>query len=164
MKKTTNRREFLSKGATVFMACGVLGLCPQLKGMGFLLGDKDIPDPKKLEYCGYQCPPDCPLYVATIENNEENKKEAYEMWKIKERYNLDFDPEQVFCYQCKNEGQPEGVVVKNCQVRKCVIEKGYECCIECKELPACDKELWKQFPEFHKAVIEMQHKYMEAKT
>ena len=28
-------------------------------------------------------------------------------------------------------------------MRKCATVKGYDCCIECKELSACDKELWK---------------------
>ncbi len=164
MKKTTSRREFISNSTTVLLACGAIGMCPHLKAMSGLLKDDDVPDPEKLEYCGYSCPPDCPLYQATIENDNEKKKEAYTNWKIKERYNIDFDPEQVFCYGCKNKDKPAGVVVQNCSVRKCVIEKGFDCCIECNELTECKQELWQRFPEFHKAVIDMQKKYLEAKA
>lgn len=163
MKKTHTRREFLNKSTTVFFACGAISMCPRLSAMSHLYDD-DIPDPKKLEYCGYSCPPDCPLYLATIENNVEKKKEAYTNWEIKERYNLEFDPEQMFCYRCKNDEKPAGLVVKNCPVRKCVIEKGFECCIECPELAQCSQSLWQTYPEFHKAVIEMQQKYLTSKA
>ena len=84
------------------------------------------------------------------------------MWKIKERYGLDFEEEKVFCYGCKNEEKPLGIAVKNCPVRSCTIEKGFDCCIECKELQTCELELWKMYPDFHNKVIEMQKKYNEA--
>jgi len=164
MKKASTRREFISKSSQLFLACGAIGMCPGLRAMGNLVINDDVPDPKKLEYCGYTCPSDCPMYVATIENDTAKKKEAYDNWKIKERYNLDFDPDQIFCYKCKSEGKPVGVVVQDCTVRKCVIEKGFDCCIECQELKECPKELWQKYPDFHKAVIDMQQKYIEAKA
>ena len=162
MKKTTSRREFLNKGTQLFLACGAIGMCPNLNAMSSFTGNDDVPDPKKLEYCGYSCPPDCPLYIATLENDTEKKKETYKDWKIKEKYNIEFDPEQMFCYKCKSEGKPAGVVVQNGPVRKCVIEKEHECCIECDELTECKKELWQTYPDFHKAIIDMQKKYREA--
>lgn len=164
MKKSSSRREFISKSSRLFMACGAIGMCPGLKAMSGLWQENEIPDPKKLEYCGYTCPPDCPVYLATLENDTEKKKEAYENWKIKERYNVEFDPDTMFCYQCKNDGKPEGVITQNCPVRKCVIEKGYDCCIECQELTECKQPLWESFPDFHKAVIDMQKKYLETEA
>jgi hypothetical protein len=164
MKKTHSRREFLQRGTTTFLACGVMSMCPRLTAMGNMFRGDDVPDPKKLEYCGYSCPSDCPLYAATIENNLEGKKEAYKNWNIKERYNLEFDPDQIFCYKCKNDEKPAGPVVANCTVRKCVIDKGLDCCIECSELPACSQTLWETFPDFHKAVIDLQKRYMAAKV
>jgi len=164
MKNKSNRREFLKDSSKLCMAWGIFALCPQMSVFGKSLGGEDIPDPKKLEYCGYSCPPDCPLYVATIENDDEKKKAAYELWNIKERYGLEFDPEKVFCYRCKSPDKPEGVVAANCPVRACVQEKGFDCCIECTELQACEKDLWTRFPEFHKGVLQMQVKYNEAKA
>ena len=101
--------------------------------------------------------------MASVKNDPELKKEAYTIWKIKEKYNIDFDPETIFCYGCKNTEKPEGVVLKNCTVRKCVLSKGLNCCIECSELSGCTKELWSQFPDFRQYVIEMQKKYQSAK-
>jgi hypothetical protein len=40
-----------------------------------------------------------------------------------------------------------------------VTGKGYECCIECKELTACDKELWKNYPQFKEKVLAIQKTY-----
>jgi hypothetical protein len=125
--------------------------------------EKELPDPKKLNYCGYQCPADCKLLKATQENNIELKKEAYEIWKIKERHGVDFEPEKIFCWGCKTPDKPEGIVVSGCPVRKCAIEKGYDCCVECNKLEACDFELWKNFPDFHAHVVSEQKRYLTAK-
>ncbi|MCF8358387.1 MAG: DUF3795 domain-containing protein, partial [Prolixibacteraceae bacterium] len=54
------------------------------------------------------------------------------------------------------------VVVEKCTVRKCVIEKGMDSCIECSELKTCKEDLWERFPEFYKVVIQMQEKYLAA--
>jgi hypothetical protein len=118
-------------------------------------------DPKKLMYCGYKCPEECKFLKASLENDIDMKKEAYEQWKIKERFNVDFDAEKIFCYGCKNTEKPDGVVLANCTVRSCVISKEYDCCIECLELVDCDKDLWTRFPDFKKHVIELQKKYLE---
>jgi hypothetical protein len=128
---------------------------------GFPFSDDEIPDPEKLNYCGYTCPDDCTFKRATLENNPELKKQAWEEWKIKERYGLDFNESQAFCYGCKDTAHPEGVPVVNCTVRSCVQSRGLDCCIECKKLKRCDKELWRQFPSFYEKVLEMQAQYMK---
>ncbi len=89
------------------------------------------------------------------------KKEAYKLWKIKERFDIEFDPETIFCYGCKVSDKPEGVVTKNCTVRECAMKKKNDCCIECDELTNCDKDLWNRYPKFKESVIEMQKKYLE---
>jgi hypothetical protein len=162
MKKRSNRREFLKDSSKICIACGVFALCPNINAFTGSGDESEIPDPKKLCYCGYTCPPDCPMYIGTIENDTAKKKEAYDMWKIKERYGVEFEEEKVFCYGCKNNEKPLGLTLEKCPVRKCTIEKGYDCCIECSELQACEKGLWERFPDFHKSVIEMQKKYNEA--
>ena len=96
-----------------------------------------------------------------MKNDVELKKKAYEEWQIKEHYNIDFDPEKIFCFGCKNEEKPAGVVLTNCTVRSCAIEKEYDSCIQCDELTSCQKDLWTRFPEFHKSVIKMQEVYKE---
>jgi hypothetical protein len=116
-------------------------------------------DPAGLNFCGYTCPPDCKMREATLAGDIQLKQEAFDAWKLEERYGVDFDPDQTICYGCKAEGKPEGTVVSRCTVRACVQERKLDCCIECDELKTCDKDLWKRFAEFHKQVIQMQEKY-----
>jgi hypothetical protein len=155
MKTEIKRRDFVTK---CFKA-GVTGYA--LLHSNSLLARDTVnqgqkPDLKSLTYCGYKCTVECPLYKATIENNPELKKKAYEEFKWKEKFSLDFDAEKVFCYGCKPKDKPLSINVKACTVRKCVTGKGYDCCIECKELAACDKELWKNYPQFREKVLAIQ--------
>ncbi len=161
MKKEHSRREFIQKGSRLSLGCGALMMCPHLNSFGRILRDV-VPDPKKLNYCGYTCPADCRMYIATIENDTAKKQEAYELWGLQKKYGIDFDSDQVICYKCKNNEKPHGIVLEKCTVRSCAIDKGYDCCIECDDLETCDKELWKTFPDFHNSVIEMQKKYKDA--
>ncbi len=163
MKEKFNRRDFLSRsGRTCVAGCALL-MCGNAVAMSSFLGqDDEVPDPKKLNFCGYTCPEKCEFLAATLADDEEMKKKCHETWAIKERYGKDYDPETAFCYGCKTEGKPEGVVVTECTVRSCVKEKSLDCCIECDELSSCDKDLWKRFPDFHKGVIGLQEKYLEA--
>ena len=159
MKTELKRRDFVTK---CFKA-GVAG-CALFYGNS-LQGQDPVkqvqkPDLKSLTYCGYKCTDECSLYKATMANSLELKKKAYEEFKWKEKFNFDFDAEKVFCYGCKPKDEPLSINVNACTVRRCAVEKGIECCIECKGLTACDKELWKNYPQFKVKVIEAQKKYL----
>ncbi|MBN1119113.1 MAG: DUF3795 domain-containing protein [Bacteroidales bacterium] len=159
MKPDSNRRKFLKKGICAGLGCAMIGLTLKAGNTTFynsLFDGEEKPDPKKLNYCGYSCPQDCQFLNASKKNDSQLKKEAYKTWHIKERYGLEFDADTMFCFGCKNDKEKEGAVVKLCPVRKCAQEKELDCCIECEELSKCEKELWEMFPDFHKAVIEMQ--------
>lgn len=159
MKKEIKRRDFVGTCLKAGVACCALSYGANLSAFN-PAGRLDLkPDPKNLEYCGYKCPPDCPLLKGTLENNIELKKKAYADFKMKEKYGIEFDADKVFCYGCKPKDKPLGPSVKACTVRNCAIEKGYDCCIQCDGLTACNKELWTNFPKFKDAVIEMQKKY-----
>jgi len=154
MKTEFKRRDFISTCFKAGAACCAVAYCPALAAQD------GKPDPKNHEYCGYKCPADCTLKKATLENNVELKKKAYAEFKFKEKYNVDFDPDKVFCYGCKSAGnKPVSIPVNACTVRKCVMEKKYDACIQCPDLAKCDKELWSRFPKFRDQVIEMQKKY-----
>lgn len=163
MKTSLKRRQFIKNSTYAGIGYCCLITETKLSAMSSFYNEKDdeIPDPKKLNYCGYVCPEDCPFLKATLENDVELKKEAYKLWQIKERFGVEFDPEKIFCYGCKAEGKPEGIVLNKCSVRACAISKGLDCCIECDNLTDCNEDLWKRFPEFKKAVIEMQKKYRD---
>ena len=157
MKKELKRREFLSGCFKAGAACVVLSGSGNLFAVSPMHQEK--PDPKKLEYCGYTCPPDCTLWKATRENNLELKKKAYAEFNFKEKYKIDFDADKVFCYSCKASDKPLGLSVKACTVRQCAIGKGLDCCIECNGLATCDKELWKNFPKLKEHVEGLQKQY-----
>jgi len=160
MKKELKRREFINSCFRAGVACCALSYGTQLAGQDPANKQDAKPDPKSLEYCGYNCPADCPLKKATLENNLELKKKAYADFEFKTKYGIEFDPEKVFCYGCKSAGnKPVSMPVNACTVRKCVMGKKLECCIQCDTLAKCDKELWTRFPKFKESVLEMQKKY-----
>lgn len=154
MSDSKSRREFLKDCAQFGFGCvcllGVKGLAAE---------DERKPDLEKLNYCGYTCPEDCKMYRAGKTGDLALKKEAFKAWKIKERYGIEFDPKLVFCNRCKTPDKPLGIAVQKCTVRACAIEKKMISCVACKDLKGCDKDLWKRFPDFHKAVIKMQGEY-----
>jgi hypothetical protein len=159
MKTDLKRRDFIFK---CFKA-GAAG-CAVLYGNSLFAQDPvklKKEDLKGLTYCGYKCTVECPTYKATIENNTELKKKVYEDAKWKEKFGIEFDPDKVFCFGCKVKDKPLGLNVKSCTVRSCVIEKGLDCCIECTGLAACDKKLWKSYPDFKEKVLGFQKLYLK---
>jgi len=160
MKSTVNRRKFIRNAATG--GCALL-LASQLKGAQsfarLISSDEENIDPQALNYCGYTCPADCTFLKATKTNDAKLKKEAYEEWNLKEKYDLEFDPEKVFCWGCKVTADKTGPVASKCTVRSCAINKNMEACIQCDELKTCEKDLWQRFPDFHKAMLTVQQNY-----
>ncbi|WP_340110657.1 DUF3795 domain-containing protein [Maribellus mangrovi] len=159
MKTQPDRRRFIKNSSVAGCAILISG-----KLMAFSFPQEEVPYPKKLNYCGYTCPKDCKFLEASLKNDSSLKKEAYEEWKIKDRYGVDFAADKIFCFGCKTADKPEGVVLTNCTVRSCAIENKFDSCIQCKTLKSCEKDLWTRFPEFHKSVIKMQESYLEGKA
>lgn len=159
MKKDLKRRDFINTCFKAGITCCALTYGTRLTGQEAAPVQNAKPDPKSLDYCGYICPKDCPLRKATDENTVELKKKAYDTFEFRKKYGVEFDPEKVFCNGCKVKDKPLSINVSSCTVRSCVIAKGYDCCIQCDGLTKCDKELWTSFPDFRKAVIELQKKY-----
>lgn len=159
-EREVDRRTFLVTGARAgFAVCGVC-LCGGLPAFAGETAKGDVIDPAKREYCGYVCPDDCKFLRATLEGDLEAKRAAWASWELEKRFGVAFDAEQAFCFRCKAPGKPEGFVVSHCDVRACVRKKKLECCIECAELPGCDKNLWRRFPEFKKKVVELRKRYL----
>jgi hypothetical protein len=157
MNSKLKRREFIKKSSKWCMGGCLLLSAPA----SFTIQSRDGEpiDPELLCYCGYQCPEDCHFLVATLQDDPELKEEVFEEWELEKRYGLKFDPQKIFCFKCKPGENPEGPVLNHCTVRTCAIGKGYQACIQCDQLQACDKELWTRFPQFHEAVVEIQKKY-----
>ena len=151
------RRDFIMKTSAACM--GGCFLFSVNRAAASILQENQPIDPEKLCYCSYKCPDDCHFLVASLKNDADLKKAAYEEWELKERLGLEFDAEKIFCFRCKPAGRPEGPVLQHCTVRSCAMEQGYQACIQCDQLNDCEKELWTRFPQFHQVVIEMQGKF-----
>ena len=160
MKNQLPRRVFLKTGA---LACCTLFFESKTGARNCFSFTKDtVPDPLKMNYCGYKCPEDCKFLEASVKDDPALKKEAYEIWEMKERFGVElFEAEKIFCFGCKTKDKPVGLRLQKCEVRECAISKEYNACIECNELSTCVKDLWKKFPEFHQSVVKLQTIYLE---
>ncbi len=163
MENEYNRRKFLKSAGIGSFAIILTSALKSSGSLSLISEDNQIPELKKLNYCGYKCPENCLMLKATKENNVELKKKAYTEFEVKKNYNINFDENKVFCWGCKTPEKPEGIIISNCKVKKCAQEKGLECCIECIDLKSCNKDLWKKYPEHYEKVTEMQKLYMSSK-
>ena len=163
MKNHFNRRIFVTTGAVAGCTLLLSGKLTAFNMFSHL--HNEIPDPKKINYCGYTCLADCKFLEASVKKDPVLKKEAYEIWEMKERFGVtEFDADKIFCFGCKTKDKPVGIRLQKCDVRNCAIDKKLDSCIECKELPRCEKDLWKKFPDFKNAVLKMQATYSESKS
>ena len=157
--KSKNRREFI-KCCSLMLGAGCFSGFTGLEAVKLSSSEKI--DIDALTYCAYKCSPkECILLKATLENNEELRKKAYKEYKFKEEDGLDYDPAQVFCHTCKDHDKPVNVQVKRCDVRNCAVEKGLRGCIECKELAACDRDIWRRFPKQKQYALKLQKHWVE---
>ena len=157
------RREFLKLLSQFGAACACGGMAVRLaadqaKPEG-PAAPKKLPDLKTRAYCGLICDDSCPLFKATRTNDAAAKQKVYTEWKWKEKFGVEFSPDQVFCYGCKAPGKPENIPHSRCTVLKCSTERKLESCLECQKLAGCDKELWKSWPDFHQQMIKLQQMY-----
>ena len=122
-------------------------------------GRGEAPDFEKLTYCCYECKPEqCPLLKASLANDLQVKQEFAAKWR--EKYGREFTAEEVFCFGCKVEPARQGYAVRSCDVRACVLEKKLVSCAHCRELADCKRALWLNYPDFRKAVLEIQKRVL----
>jgi hypothetical protein len=81
---------------------------------------------KMLSFCGINCI-ECPAYVATQQNDEEEIKKISEEWSSDE---MKFPPEEIYCDGCSNTGRLFSWA-PNCDIRICCMDKKLENCAYC---------------------------------
>jgi len=82
---------------------------------------------KMLSYCGINCA-ECPAYLATQKNDEEEIKKIANEWSSDE---MKFTSEEIYCDSCRKEGRHFSWV-PNCDIRICCTEKKLENCAYCE--------------------------------
>ena len=98
---------------------------------------------KLIACCGLNCT-DCDAWIATMNNDDEMRRATAEKWTTQfNATGLTF--EMINCTGCRQEGVKLGHC-EQCQVRICVISKGFDTCADCFELETC-------------SIVGMIHKY-----
>jgi hypothetical protein len=163
MRPPLPRREFLRLFGQFGVVCACGGMAARLAAEQTQAGEpapkKELPELKALAYCGLICDDRCLLFKATRTNDAAAKQKVYEEWKWKERSGLEFNPDLVFCYGCKTPDKPVNMFHAKCTVLKCSVDRKLESCVQCQKLAGCDKELWKNYPDFHQQMVKLQQAY-----
>ena len=159
MLSKQNRRNFI-KSCTMFgCACCTIPLFNTEIFAFYNIGKKEIIDLSGLSYCGIACETKCELFKATKENDLEQKRKIYYSWGWKEKFNIEYDPEKVFCIGCKPGNKPLKIGMAECSARMCALKNEIASCIQCKKLKTCEKELWKKWPDFYRNILKLQEQY-----
>jgi hypothetical protein len=154
------RRDFLKLCGQFGVACACGCVAAQLRAADAAPAvPKALPDLKTRAHCGLICGDWCQLWKATQTNDLAAKQKVYTEWKWKEKFGVEFNPDQVFCHGCKAPGKPQNLAHGRCTVLQCNLDRGLESCLQCRTLAACDKELWKNYPDFRQQMIKLQQEY-----
>ena len=85
--------------------------------------------------CGLDCE-SCDARIATVENNNELREETARKWSA-----MNNAPEitaaTINCMGCRADGVKFAYCSDHCKIRKCVQEKGFKTCGDCKALDNC---------------------------
>ena len=104
---------------------------------------------KLIACCGLNCA-ECEARIATIANDDKLRAETAEKWKV--QYGApDIPIAAINCTGCLEPGVKLSHC-EQCQVRNCVISKGYRTCAECEKLDLC--EIVSQIHKFSPAALE----------
>jgi hypothetical protein len=90
---------------------------------------------KMIAICGLTCS-DCPAFLATQKDDDEERKRVAEMWS--KEYGADMKPEDINCDGCILTEGRHIAHCSTCEIRKCGLERGVENCGHCDDY-ACEK-------------------------
>ena len=88
---------------------------------------------KMIAYCGLDCS-ECPAYIATIEDDDEKRKDLAEKWSTDE---FPLEPKDVNCKGCTEKTEVMSFC-RDCDVRECAAVNEVKNCAHCSEYP-CSK-------------------------
>jgi len=97
--------------------------------------------------CGIICD-DCPAYIATQKDNNEERKKIAEEWSS-DQYPL--KPEDINCDGCLTVGKRLCKFCRDCETRRCGFEKGVKNCAYCDEFPCAKLEKHWELMEAYEA-------------
>lgn len=86
--------------------------------------------------CGLDCE-GCDARIATVNNDDELREKTAQKWSEMNNTS-EITAATINCMGCRAEGIKFGYC-SLCEIRKCVSEKGFNTCGDCKELDSCQK-------------------------
>jgi hypothetical protein len=100
---------------------------------------------KMIAFCGLGCS-ECPAYIATQKDDDEERKKVAETWS--KQFKVELKPTDINCDGCISDSDRLLGHAKVCEIRKCGLEKKVPNCAHCDEY-ACDKltEFFKMAPQ-----------------
>ena len=84
--------------------------------------------------CGIDCE-SCDARIATVANDNALREETAKKWSAMYE-SPDITAESINCMGCRVDGA-KIAHCNDCEIRKCVQEKGFKTCGDCKELDTC---------------------------
>lgn len=85
--------------------------------------------------CGLDCE-SCDARIATVRNDDELREKTARKWS--EMNNApEITAATINCMRCRVDGAKTVYCSDMCEIRKCVYEKGFDTCGDCKELDNC---------------------------
>jgi hypothetical protein len=88
-----------------------------------------------IAFCGITCS-NCLAFLATQKDDDSERKEVAEKWS--KEYNSDIKPEDINCDGCLVTTERIFNYCKECQIRKCGMERKVKNCACCEDY-ACEK-------------------------
>ncbi len=83
--------------------------------------------------CGLNCEK-CDAYIATINNDDELRRQTAEKWG--QMYNAQLSMESINCMGCRGEGV-HFAHCHECKIRNCAAGQGLETCGDCSSFDTC---------------------------
>lgn len=84
--------------------------------------------------CGLDCGR-CEARKATLENDDALRVVVAKKWSVLN--NFEIKPEWINCDGCRMEGLKTVFCEQMCEMRKCVLAKGFSTCYECSDKETC---------------------------
>lgn len=85
--------------------------------------------------CGLDCE-NCDARKATVGNDDELREKIAKEWSAMNNTS-EITAETINCMGCRADGVKFAYCTHYCEIRKCVREKGFDTCGDCKELDNC---------------------------
>jgi len=89
---------------------------------------------KLIACCGLDCEK-CDARIATVHNDSALREKTARLWS--EINHAPITAEMINCMGCRADGAKTPYCDSMCEIRKCVLKKGFDTCGGCSELERC---------------------------